>query len=288
MKDITINRNKFTFKESIIVKVSENKRLIELLEDLTEINDELTNEFNFFVNGKAINDINFELKKNDEVCICKKNSLPTKEIISKMMSSRLTKEVYEKIINGKVMVLGLGGLGFNIALSLARTSVGKLILIDFDTVDFTNLNRQNYFLKHVGKLKTESLKEQINEINPHVDVETINLKIDSKNIDDLLERCEDEQIILCEAFDKPELKEMIFNKVAFTYENIKLVMGSGMAGYLSSNSIKTKRVLNRIYICGDETSDSSTLNGLISPRVTLCAMHEANMILRLILGETEI
>lgn len=63
----------------------------------------------------------------------------------------------EKFSNARVAVAGLGGLGSNIAVMLARSGIGHLLLVDFDTVDVTNLNRQMYMIPHLGRPKAEAL-----------------------------------------------------------------------------------------------------------------------------------
>ena len=60
-----------------------------------------------------------------------------------------------------------------------------------------------------------------------------------------------------------------------------------MAGYESSNKIVTKKIMKNLYICGDNESEAKPGNGLMSPRVNICAGHEANMILRLIMQNDE-
>jgi len=95
----------------------------------------------------------------------------------------ITKEIfYDKMKRVTVGIAGLGGLGSNVAIALARTGIGKLLLVDFDCVERSNLNRQQYLLSQVGKLKTDSLKQNIFEINPEVEVEITNCKLDAKNI----------------------------------------------------------------------------------------------------------
>lgn len=84
-------------------------------------------------------------------------------------------EGQEKLVDAKVLLVGAGGLGSPNALYLAAAGVGTLGLIDFDKVDHTNLHRQViHGTKDVGKLKVESAKETISDINPNVKVNTYN------------------------------------------------------------------------------------------------------------------
>ncbi len=92
---------------------------------------------------------------------------------------------------------------------------------------------------------------------------------------------------VCEAFDRAEAKAMLVSGVLEHFPEKYLVAGSGLAGLGSANTIQPRRVSQRFYLCGDGTSDSSVGLGLVASRVLVCAAHEANMILRLIAGETE-
>ena len=81
----------------------------------------------------------------------------SKEALDRAFDARFPKEMQEKLRAAKVAVAGLGGLGSNIAVMLARSGIGKLLLVDFDVVDVTNLNRQMYFIPQLGKPKTDAL-----------------------------------------------------------------------------------------------------------------------------------
>ena len=94
-----------------------------------------------------------------------------KEVLDKAFDERFSPEIKDKLSNAYVAIAGLGGLGSNIAVMLARSGVGHLLLIDFDTVDVTNLNRQVYMIPHVGMKKTEALKTILEQINPYLDYE---------------------------------------------------------------------------------------------------------------------
>lgn len=205
----------------------------------------------------------------------------TQKQLEDAMDQRFSKEIYEKLKNARVCIAGLGGLGSNIAIMLARSGIGTLKLVDFDTVDITNLNRQAYRIAHIGRLKTEALKEMIEEINPYIKVETITTKVTEENVTELFKG----EKILCEAFDNPEYKALLVNSVLENSPETLLLSGSGMAGYGSSNLIQTKRKMKNFYVCGDEISDAYAGIGLLSPRVSICAGHQANMVIRLILEE---
>ena len=207
-------------------------------------------------------------------------SVPTAGEIRAALCQRHGEAVQEKLERARVAVAGLGGLGSNVAFALARIGVGHLHLVDFDRVDLTNLNRQQYFIGHLGMYKTDALRGELLQINPYLDVRTDCVKVTAENLRELF--TEDE--IICEAFDTAEQKAMLVNGVLEAFPEKKLVAASGMAGFGDSNRIHTRRVMKNFYLCGDEETESAPGAGLMAPRVAVCAAHEANMIVRLILG----
>ncbi len=211
------------------------------------------------------------------------NSIPTKEEMLLALEERHGKELQSKFNNASVAVCGLGGLGSNIATALARAGVGKLTLIDFDKVDLSNLNRQQYFISQIGMYKTDALKTNLQQIAPYLEIDVHTVRITESNIKKLLYNND----IICEAFDRPEEKAMLVNGIMENFPDKYLVAGSGMAGMSSANSIKTRRVTKHFYLCGDERSDVSDGLGLVSSRVTVCAAHQAHMVLRIISEEYE-
>lgn len=234
------------------------------------------------INGYQSNK-DVSMKEDDEITYIKKGVMPGKEELERMMCARHTPKVHEKVKQAHIAIAGLGGLGSNIAIALARTGVGHLHLIDFDIVEPSNLNRQQYKIKHLGMYKADALKQEISEINPFIEVKTDIEKMTEVNAKKILENEE----IICEAFDNPEAKAMLVNTVLSEFPEKKVVAASGMAGFESSNRIQTRKVMKNFYLCGDQESEACQGNGLMAPRVMVCAGHQANMILRLIVNETE-
>ena len=198
--------------------------------------------------------------------------IPTKEEWNRALTDRHGKDLQEKFLKATVAVCGLGGLGSNIAISLARAGVGKLILIDFDRVDITNLHRQQYKANQIGKYKTEALSENLKEIAPYTGIESHTVRITEDNAAELLNDAD----IICEAFDNAECKAMLTNLVLEIMPDKFLVAASGMAGFGSANTIQTRRVSKRFYLCGDGASDVSQAGSLVASRVMLCAAHQAH------------
>jgi sulfur carrier protein ThiS adenylyltransferase len=231
------------------------------------------------LNGFQI-DTDCALTENDILAVIRKGCMPDRDELESMMMARHTPNVHKKLKEGKVAIAGLGGLGSNIAVMLARIGVGHLLLVDFDIVEPSNLNRQSYYISHLGMPKTEALKKQIEEINPFITVDTRTVRVTEENVCELFS----EYSIICEAFDKPEAKSMLVNTVLDKLPDSKIIAASGMAGYESSNLIKTVKRMKRFYLCGDFENGAGIGHGLMAPRVQICAGHQANMILRLLLG----
>ena len=209
--------------------------------------------------------------------------IPTKEEWYRALSERHGKKTQKSFESATVAICGLGGLGSNIAFALARAGVGKLILIDFDSIDITNLHRQQYKANQIGTSKTDALKENLLEIAPYVTIETHSVRISENNAEALLEKAD----IICEAFDDAESKAMLVNIVTERMPEKYLVAASGMAGMGSANTIQTRRISRRFYLCGDGTSDVSEAGSLVASRVMLCAAHQAHTVLRNIAEQYE-
>ena len=207
----------------------------------------------------------------------------SREAYFSTLARRHGAETQQKLAQARVGIAGLGGLGSAIACHLARLGVGKLVLVDFDKVDVSNLHRQQYTCAQVGMEKTEALDETLRAINPFVELELHSVKVTAENAPALFADCS----IVCEAFDGADQKALLVETLLTTCPDTTVVSGSGMAGMGSANTIHTRKALEHLYLCGDGSSDVATEGSLASPRVGVCAGHQANMVLRLILGETE-
>lgn len=232
----------------------------------------------FILNGFAIK-TDEPLKDGDKITLIKRGVLPEREILKTMIEARNSPELNQALNSACIGVAGLGGLGSNIALSLARVGVAKLVLVDFDMVEPSNLNRQQYFVRHIGMQKTKALKSLIADVNPFVEVITHDVYLDSSNVATVFKECD----IICEAFDNVASKSMIINEAGASLANKQIIGASGMAGYHSSNEIKTIKFAKNVYLAGDFKNEAKIGQGLMAPRVAICANHEANLALRLLM-----
>ena len=210
--------------------------------------------------------------------------IPSKEEWHKALVEKQGGEVQEKLSSATVLICGCGGLGSNIALMLARAGLKKLILVEFDKVEITNLHRQFYKPGQIGLAKSEALAENLKEYAPYVEYEPHVEKVTAENIETLSKEAD----VICEAFDKADAKAMLVNAVLEKIPEKYLVAASGMAGYKEANLIKTKKLSGKFYFCGDFQSDVNDGIGLISSRVTICAAHEAHAIIRILCGKFDV
>ena len=206
-----------------------------------------------------------------------KTEIPSAAELEALLVERHTPAVHEKIKSATVGIAGLGGLGSAIAVALARTGIGRLILADFDVVDPSNLNRQQYFFDQLGMPKTEAIEANLKRINPYVDYETHCVRVTPENIPALFGSVD----VMVEAFDRPDQKAMLLQ----SFKGAPLVAASGMAGYGPGESIGVRKMGDRIYVVGDLETDLAPGCGLMAPRVGIAAHMQANLVLRILLGE---
>lgn len=213
-----------------------------------------------------------------------RHNLPSEADYFEMVTARNTPGVQDILKNATVGIAGLGGLGSNIAVHLARAGVGHMVLADFDVVDPSNLNRQNYYTRHIGMKKTEAIADVLFNINPYIQLKTHQTYLDQSNIRSLFSGV----TVMVEAFDKAENKSLLIDEWTPLLSEIPLVCASGMAGIRPSNEIKTRKMGKNLYLVGDLTTDFESGEGIMSSRVILCAAHQSNAVIRLLLNHKEV
>jgi sulfur carrier protein ThiS adenylyltransferase len=188
--------------------------------------------------------------------------------------------IAEKLSCSIVGIAGLGGLGSNVAIALARAGVGRLIIADFDNIEQSNLNRQQYFIDQIGKSKVDCMIENLRRINPAVKVAGFRVKLDADNIPQVFADSD----CIAECFDTASAKQMIVETVLSKMDK-PIVTISGLAGYGKSNEIITRRISPRLVLIGDGSRGIDTCKTLTAARVGIAAMHQANAILELLIDE---
>jgi sulfur carrier protein ThiS adenylyltransferase len=174
--------------------------------------------------------------------------------------------VLERLKNATVAIAGAGGLGSNVAVALARTGVHHLIIADFDRIELSNLNRQQFFPEQAGMFKTEALKQNLNRINPYINVEIFTGRITPENIETVFGHAE----ILVEAFDLAEMKAMLVRNWLTLHPDRYIVTASGIAGLGRSSLLQTE-IRGKMIICGDGQSSLESEGGYTAPRVAIAA-----------------
>ncbi len=190
--------------------------------------------------------------------------------------------IAEKLRRSVVGIAGLGGLGSNVTVALARAGLGTFIIADLDSVEPSNLNRQHYFLDQLGKHKVDCMLENLRRINPELRVEDHKVKLTPANIPEIFSSAD----VIAECFDTAEAKQMIVETV-LSKMKAPIVSVSGLAGYGNSNEIITRRISERLILIGDGHSASGGSDTLTAPRVALAAAHQANAILEIIIDRTK-
>jgi sulfur carrier protein ThiS adenylyltransferase len=183
--------------------------------------------------------------------------------------------------NAVVGIAGLGGLGSNVAVALTRLKVGKLILADYDVIEESNLNRQNYFYDQIGRHKVDVSLENLRRINPEANLVGHKVRLAPDNIP----RVFAEAHVVAECFDRADQKQMIVETVLSRMKNTIIVTVSGLAGFGKSNDIRTVRLSPRLVLVGDGVSGTAAGAPLTAGRVGVAAYHQANAIAEILLND---
>lgn len=146
-------------------------------------------------------------------------------------------EGIEKLKNANVLVVGLGGVGSFAAEFLARAGVGNLTIVDGDTVDITNVNRQLPALHStVGKNKVEVVAERIFDINPEVHLIPINEFLSPERMDEMLENNKFDYVLDCIDSVSPKLALI----KACRRRKIKIVSSMGAGGKMDPSKVMVR------------------------------------------------
>lgn len=178
----------------------------------------------------------------------------------------------------RVGIAGAGGLGSNAALMLARSGVEDFLLIDHDVVEPSNLNRQQFWPRHVGRPKVEALAELLRELNPEIRLELSTTRLDAATLPGLMAS----RPLWVEAVDEVETKTLLVENALLS--GLCIASASGLAG-MGGPAMQRRRLGNLILV-GDFKSDVA-LAPPLAPRVTQAASLLADAMLEFILGSPE-
>jgi sulfur carrier protein ThiS adenylyltransferase len=188
-------------------------------------------------------------------------------------------EIESRLRKFRAGIAGAGGLGSNCAVALARSGIGTLVIADFDKIEPANLNRQYYFADQAGMYKTDALKANIQRINRAVNVITHTMKLDENNIPEIFDGCD----IIVEAFDSSEMKLMLIETIQTRLPGVPVVTGSGLAGYGNNEAIRSRRIDDTLYVCGDESTTAGNELPPMAPRVSIVANMQANLVIEILM-----
>ena len=265
----------------IQIKVNEKEVSIPPNATLLQLKEQFKPNADVVIYNSFPTSSNPSLKEGDAVTFIQKGEIPSPEEFESLITARHTPGVHQKIRTSVVGIAGLGGLGSLVAVALARVGIGTLILVDFDVVEPSNLNRQQYFIDQIGMPKVEALQENILKINPYVRILPHHERIEENNV----ERIFKEAAVVVEAFDRAEQKAMLINVISEKLPDTYIVAASGVAGFGDNNEIRTVRFSSKTFIIGDQQTAAQPGVGLMAPRVGIAAHHQANTVLRILLGE---
>lgn len=200
--------------------------------------------------------------------------------LDQLLIARHGASAVQRFKSASVGLAGAGGLGSVIAAALARLGIGTLIVADFDRVEAVNLGRQQYFIDQIGLPKVEALRANLQRIHPGVRIIAQPLRVSAANLLELFGTVD----ILVEAFDDPIAKAELTATWLAACPQRPLVGASGMAGCGPANQIVTRRPFGHFYLCGDGHSAVETCGSLYASRVGIAAHHQAQAVVRLLLG----
>jgi sulfur carrier protein ThiS adenylyltransferase len=197
--------------------------------------------------------------------------------LEKDLCSRHDPLVLAALRAGAVGIAGAGGLGSTAAIALARAGVGRLVIADFDKIEPSNLNRQQYFVDQIGRRKVEALRENLVKINPFGTYEVHDVKITARNARRIFGGVD----ILIEAFDRAEAKHMLIDAWLSGFPGKPIVAASGLAGFGKTRKLHVRK-MGSLFICGDEESQCGPGTSPMAPRVGIVANMQANLVVELL------
>lgn len=199
----------------------------------------------------------------------------------KALAAYIGEKRLRKIQSVTVGIGGAGGLGSNCAFNLVRSGFKSFVIADFDVIDYSNLNRQFYFYRQVGRKKVEVLRENLLNINPDLNIKAIGKKVTEENVEDIFRDCD----IVVEAFDQVCYKRLMVE--SFMNSSKFLVAASGLAGWGNSDEIKIRKIKDNFYVVGDFATEVGPGKPPLSPRVNIAAAKQADIILEYVLNRME-
>ncbi|TCK98755.1 sulfur carrier protein ThiS adenylyltransferase [Natranaerovirga hydrolytica] len=203
-------------------------------------------------------------------------------LFEKSISEIIGQTNLKKLQQVRIGIAGAGGLGSNCAFNLVRSGFNQLLIVDFDTIEPSNLNRQFYFYHQLGQPKVKALKENLMQIQPDLQIQAIEKRLEKNNIKEIFKSCD----IVVEAFDQAEYKALLIQELLEEKELI--VSASGIAGWGQSDELITHLIRKNLIIIGDLKTEVTDDMPPISPKVNIAAAKQADIILEYVLGRCNV
>ncbi len=165
------------------------------------------------------------------------------------MFSDCTEGLTDTFANVRIGIAGVGGIGSNVAMLLARAGAVSLVVVDFDKVEIQNLNRQFFFSDQVDMLKVEALADNLLRINSAIEIETHGTRLTPDNACKIFHDCD----VLVEAVDDSETKAFLIEEWSTVFPDKFIIACSGIAGTSPLSEIRTERT-DRLSVVGDHHS----------------------------------
>ncbi|SIN71126.1 sulfur carrier protein ThiS adenylyltransferase ThiF [Halodesulfovibrio marinisediminis] len=193
------------------------------------------------------------------------------------LSRYLTPDQLEKLASVTVGIAGCGGLGSNCAFMLARSGVRNFVIVDYDVVDTSNLNRQFFFADQVGMTKVEVGRTNLLRIDSTLNITVHNCQITPTTAPQYFAGCD----IIVEALDSIDGKKMM--AALYLSDPRLFVSASGMAGW-GEPYMQKRKIRDDAVLVGDFTTDIAD-HPPMAPKVLMAAAMQADVVLTHILGK---
>ncbi|MCH7535214.1 MAG: molybdopterin-synthase adenylyltransferase MoeB [Bacteroidetes bacterium] len=204
-----------------------------------------------------------------------------------MMLPEIDAEGQQRLLDSRVLIIGLGGLGSSSSVYLAAAGVGHLVLVDFDEVDISNLQRQIvHATNDIGRLKVDSAKEHLLELNPEIQITTIDHKIEDTALEEQVKLA----TVVVDCSDNFQTRFAI-NEVCVRLK-IPLVSGAAIRFEAQVSVFNSNHRDSPCYRCLYDTEatveQTCTANGVISPLLGIIGSIQACETMKIIMdiGET--
>lgn len=266
-----------------MIKITLNELEVEIEEgcSVAKIKEKFKHDADIVILNGFHADMDDILQDEDVLALIKRGEVPKPWELERLIVARHSPKIFDRLRNAKIAIGGLGGLGSHAAVTLARTGVGLIKLVDYDIVEPSNLNRQHYNIDQIGMPKTEALKENIMRAVNITEIQTQNIFVTEENIGKIFSGFD----AVIEAFDKPETKTMFVEKMSELFPGTFVVAASGIAGIYSTELFQLKKIGKKCIIVGDFVHAAQKGRGLMAARVATAANIQANLVIRYLMGE---